>query len=222
MRGPVKTLCPKLDWAAYAEQFARVGREARVSAMREGDHAKELFLWALDYGKLTSHDPTQDLPDQLRDVDPKTYHFLQAAQLDGHVRFLKKVEGATDGWAQAVISPGWSIQHSFGHPWDFRVGKQYRLFIRAKATATERADGAAISVGIHVREGARSCARSIKLGEVNGAWQLFDIGLWRPTESGGIFYIATGQSGVKDVFLDCLWLVEAPATSRRLAVLSGP
>lgn len=137
-----------------------------------------------------------------------TYHFLQAAQLDGQVRFLKEAEGATDGWAQAVISPGWSIQHSFGYPWDFQVGKQYRMFIRAKATATERADGTAISVGIHVSDGSRTCAKSIKRDEVDGTWQVFDIGVWNPTEAGGIFYIARGRSGVEDVLLDSVWLVE--------------
>ena len=177
--------------------------------MREGDRAEELFRWAVDYGKLTSDDPARDLPDELRDLDPKTYHFLQAAQLDGQVRFLREVDGATDGWAQVVISPGWSIQHSFGYPWDFQVGKQYRMFIRAKATATERGDGTAISVGIHVREGTRTCARSIKFGEVDGTWQVLDIGPWNPTETGGIFYIARGRSGVQDVLLDCVWLVES-------------
>jgi hypothetical protein len=205
---PAKTLCPNLDWTAYTQQFAQVGCAAGVGAMREGDRAEELFRWAVDYGKLTSGDPTRDLPDELRDVDPQTYHFLQAAQLDGQVRFLKKVDGATDGWAQAVISPGWSIQHSFGHPWDFRVGKRYRMFVRAKATANKQGDGTAISVGIHVRKGSRTCARNIKLAEVDGTWQVFDIGPWTPTKAGGIFYIARGRSGVEDVLLDCLWLVE--------------
>jgi hypothetical protein len=208
MRGPVKKLCPDLNWAAYTAQFARIGRDAGVGAMREGDHAEPLFRWALDYGKLTSDDAARDLPDELSGVDPQTYHFLQAAQLDGQVRFLKEVDGATDGWAQAVVSPGWSIQHSFGYPWDFRVGQQYRLFIRAKATATEPDNGIAISCGIHVRHGSRTCGRNIKLEEVDGRWQVFDIGLWNPTEDGGIFYIARGRSGAEEVFLDCLWLVE--------------
>lgn len=100
--------------------------------MREGDHAEELFAWALDYGKLKQSDPNADLPPELKAADPRTYHFLQAAQLDGQVRFLKKTDGATDGWSQAVISPGWSIQHSFGHPWDFEVGKSYRMFKRGE------------------------------------------------------------------------------------------
>ena len=107
-----------------------------------------------------------------------------------------------------VISPGWSIQHSFGHPWDYQAGKQYRLFIRAKATATEPDNGIAISCGIHVRQGSRTCGRNIKLGEVDGRWQVFDIGPWNPTEDGGILYIARGRSGAEEVFLDCLWLVE--------------
>ena len=59
----------------------------------------------------------------------------------------------------------------------------------------------------HVREGFRTCGRNIKLGEVNGTWQIFDIGPWKPTKNGGMFYNARGRSGVKDVLLDCLWLV---------------
>ena len=82
------------------------------------------------------------------------------------------------------------------------------MFIRAKAKATASGDGTAISVGIHVANGSRTCARSIQLDEVNGTWQVFDIGPWTPTEAGGMFYIARGRSGVKDVLLDCVWLVE--------------
>jgi hypothetical protein len=206
---PVTKACPNLSWVTYTKQFASVGRAARVSTMREGDHAEELYQWALDYGKLKERDPKGDLPVELRDADPKTYHFLQSAQLDGQVRFLKKVDGATDGWAQAVISPGWSIQHKLGHPWDFQVGKQYRVFIRAKATA-QKAEGTAISTGIHVTSGPRTCGRDIKLSEVDGQWQTYDLGPWTPTENGGVFFICTGGEGVSDVYLDCLWLVEQP------------
>lgn len=207
---PVRRASPELSWPQYTEQFARVGREARISRVREGDHAEELFDWALDYGKLKGRDPEADLPAELSGADPTTYHFLQAAQLDGQVRFLKEVPGATDGWAQAVISPGWSIQHSFGHPWDFEVGKSYRMFIRARATAAEGGDGDAITVGIHTPDQPRTCSRRIKLGEVGGDWQVFDVGPWKPTERGGVFYIARGRAGVSDVCLDCLWLIETP------------
>jgi hypothetical protein len=85
------------------------------------------------------------------------------------------------------------------------------MFIRAKAKATAQGDGTAISVGIHVREASRTCARSIRLNDVDGTWQIFDIGRWNPTEAGGIFYIARDQSDVEDVLLDCVWLVETTA-----------
>jgi hypothetical protein len=205
---PVKQSCPDLSWTAYTEQFARVGREARISRVREGDHAVEMFEWALDYGTLQERDPMGDLPAELRIVDPASRHFLQAAQLDGQVRFLKRVPDATDGWAQEVVSTGWSIQHNFGHPWDFEVGKTYRLFIRAKATADDPSDEDAITVGIHNPDQPRTCSRRIKANEVTGDWQVFDIGPWAPTENGGTFYIARGRAGVRDVFLDCLWLRE--------------
>jgi len=210
---PASQACPDLSWVGYTEQFARVGREARISRVREGDHAEELFAWALDYGKIERRGPNGDLPPEIKDADPTTYHFLQSAQLDGQVRFLKKADGATDGWAQAVISPGWSIQHSFGHPWDFDVGKKYRMFARVKANAGQSTDEDAITVGIHNPDQPRTCSRRIKLNEVNGNWQVFDIGPWKPTKNGGVFYIARGRSGVSDVYLDCLWLIESPELS---------
>jgi hypothetical protein len=207
---PVSDACPHLSWTTYTEQFARVGREARISRVREGDHADELFDWALDYGKIKHHDPKGDLPPEIADADPAAYHFLQAAQLDGQVKFLRRVAGATDGWAQEVISPGWAIQHRFGHPWDFESGKSYRMFVRVKATAAEPTGEDAIAVGIHNPDQPRTCSRRIKLNEVHGDWQVFDIGPWRPIEKGGIFYIAKGRTGVRDAYLDCLWLIETP------------
>ncbi len=210
---PVSNACPDLSWTSYTEQFARVGRAARISRVREGDHAEELFAWAQDYGKSKQRDSKGDMPREIRDTEPTACHFLQAAQLDGQVRFLKKVDGATDGWAQAVISSGWSIQHSFGHPWDFKAGRSYRMFIRAKATAIQSTEQDAITVGIHNPDQPRTCSRRIKLNEVDGNWQVFDIGPWKPTENGGVFYIARGRTGVSDVYLDCLWLVGTSATS---------
>jgi hypothetical protein len=209
MWAPVKRKCPDLSWPEYTQQFARVGRQARISRVREGDHATELFDWALDYGKLKQRDPKGDLPDELRSVDATTVHFLQAAQLDGQVKFLRKTPGATDGWAQSVVSSGWSIQHSFGHPWDFRPGKSYRMFVRVKVTADQSDGDDALTVGIHNPDQPRTCSRRIKLNEVNGDWQVFDIGPWRPTEKGGVFYIARGRTGVGDAHLDCLWLAES-------------
>jgi hypothetical protein len=187
-----------------------VGREARISRVREGDHAEELFDWAVDYAQIKHRDPRGDLPPEIQSADPASFHFLQAAQLDGQVRFLKKVPGATDGWAQAVISPGWSIQHCFGGPWDFEVGKGYRMFVRVKATAVQPGDEDALTVGIHNPDQPRTCSRRIKLGEVTGDWQVFDVGPWKPTAAGGVFYIARGRRGVNDVYLDCLWLIETP------------
>ena len=65
-------------------------------------------------------------------------------------------------------------------------------------------------VGIHNPDQPRTCSRRIKLNEVNGDWQVFDVGPWKPTEKGGVFYIARGRAGVSEVYLDCLWLIESP------------
>ena len=84
------------------------------------------------------------------------------------------------------------------------------MFVRVKASATQASDGDAITVGIHNPDQPRTCSRRIKLNEVDGAWQVFDVGPWTPTERGGVFYIARGRAGVREVYLDCLWLVETP------------
>lgn len=189
-------------------EFAAFGRAARINRAAEGDHAAELFDWAQDYARRIEADPKSTLPAEVRKLPPKKVRFLQAAQLDRQVKFLQKAPGAGDGWVQRVISPGWSIVHKLGHPWDFKVGSKYRLFIRVKAAMAKPNDDTAITVGIHNPGRRRTCSRSIKANEVNGQWQVFDIGPWQPDKNGGAFYIARGRTNVKLVLLDCLWLAE--------------
>ena len=64
--------------------------------MADAEHPE---FYALRSGK---RDPKADLPAEINRADPTTHHFLQAAQLDGQVRFLEKVDG---DWQVFDIGP---------------------------------------------------------------------------------------------------------------------
>jgi hypothetical protein len=206
------SLTPGLTAAQVYTEFAEYGKAAGISRIAEGGSAAELFDWAADYGRLKAQDPKSDLPAELKDKDPATYRLLHAADLGERVTSLTKVAGATDGWALALAAPGRGVMYRFNAPWDFQEGKAYRLFIRAKATVGPEAGDAALTAGIQVPEPLpQTCRRTIKPQELNGQWQVFDVGPWKPTNEGGSFTISAGRSGITDAFIDCLWLAEAPA-----------
>jgi hypothetical protein len=204
---------PGVTLSQVCKEFAQYAKAAGIAAVREGDGAQLLYDWANDYAALKAADPKADLPAELKDADPNTYHFLHAAQMDSRVNSLKKVEGATDGWAMAVTSPGWVIQHSLGSAWDFSAEKSYRVLVRAKATMPADATDTALSVGVYCKPPLKGATKNLKAGDVNGKWQTYDLGVWKPTKDGGTFYVATGKAGVKDAYLDCLWLIETPETA---------
>ena len=215
---PAKKLVPELDFAAVAEQFARVGRENGIKRAAEGDHAIELYDWAVDYAKVMEGGE-DGLPSELRAADPGTYTFLQAAQFDKQVKFLTRAEGATDGWAQRIVTHGWSITNGFAAGKDFTVGKSYKLFIRLKGEIQEVAIGKAITCGIHNPGRPRTCSRAIGVEAMDGKWHTFEIGPWRPDKNGGAFYISFHPSNsgnfrnengeLLPALLDCIWLIEA-------------
>ena len=218
--GPTKKLNPALNWTQVAEQFGRVGRQSGIKRVAEGDHAVELYDWALDYAKVMETGPSADLPAELKEVEASKYTFLQAAQLDRQVKFLARAEGATDGWAQRIVTHGWSITNGFAAGKDFTVGKEYRMFIRLKGSIRKGATGEAVTCGIHNPGRRRTCARSIEGEALDGRWHTFDIGPWKPDENGGAFYISFHPSNSKNfrnekgellpVLLDCVWLIEVP------------
>jgi len=88
----------------------------------------------------------------LKRVNPSRFRFIQAAQFTGQMRFLQRSAGATDGWAQKVISHGWSIQHRLRPPYDYNPGKRYTLYVRVRAKATDPTqDGLAMQTGFYVK-----------------------------------------------------------------------
>jgi hypothetical protein len=216
----VKKARPDADWQAYCKRMVATGQEAAISRTGEGDRAAPMYEWLLDYGKRRKTDPAADLPAELREVDPDSFHFLQAAQFTGQMRFLEKAEGATDGWAQNVISHGWSIQHILAPPFDYEPGKEYTLYVRARATAQDTtADGIAMQAGFHVkpRGGARG---GLPLAQADGRWHTLEIGTFEGPPQGGNFFVCLDtktKSGVSNAQIDCLWLVEHETTDKILS-----
>jgi hypothetical protein len=203
---------PGLTLGEVFKNFAEYAKSGGITRESEGGNITPLLEWATEYGAKKTADPAFDLPDEVKKVaDGRNVYLLQAAQFDQSAKFLQKAEGASDGWAQKIPGVGWSITHRLTPPWGVQEGKQYRVFIRAKATAGAEAKDVAISTGIHTAPQPRTCGRSIKPSEVNGQWQVYDIGPWTPTKDGGAFFIATGGAGISEAYIDCLWLVETGA-----------
>ena len=214
---------PDMTWSGICKTFSSIGRAAGISRVREGDHATELFDWADDMAKRGGTFPQSVLPPELKDADLSKVRLIQAAQFDGQVKFMTRVEGASDGWAQRVVTHGWSIQNRFQAPKDFTPGKSYRVYVRVMGKANEGATGKAMGWGIHYPKLKRVSAGA-SAAQMNGQWQTIEMGPWKPTEVGGSFYIAwnpnatkTGMFTVKDAsgkklppecYVDCLWLVE--------------
>lgn len=210
---------PDLTMAEIGKNLAEYAKAAGVNRVAEGDTAEALFQWAADYGPKKTADPAFDLPPEVRKLDGAKVYFLQAAQLDEMVKYLQKADGASDGWAQKLPNSKWSVTRQLNPPWGVREGRTYRLFIRAKATADANAGREAISACISTPPLPLTCHRVIRPAEVNGQWQVYDIGPWKAGKEGGRFLAFAGP-GIREAYLDCLWLVEtgdAPAATTKPA-----
>lgn len=221
----VQKAIPDADWSKVCVGFARIGRAAGISRVAEGDGATQLFDWADDVAKKTSAADT--LPAELKEAKAGTFIFIDTAQFDQQVRFLTKVDGATDGWAQRISGHGWSITNELLPSADFTVGKTYKFYVRVMGKAKAGATGKALQCGIHnPKEKRVSVVVDDKL--MDGQWHTVEVGTWTPAASGGSVYVcwdpnatATGMFVEKgpdgknlppQSFIDCLWLVEQPAS----------
>lgn len=210
-------------------KFARIGRAAGISRVAEGDSASQLFDWADGVRQALLRDRAVGLPAELSQAKPGTYTIIGAAQFDQQVRFLTKVEGATDGWAQRISGHGWSITNELLPPTDFTVGKTYKVFIRIMGKAKPEATGPAIQCGIHHPKQKRvSVTVDDKL--MDGQWHTVEVGTWTPAEVGGAVYVCWDPNATKtgmfihqgpdgkdlpaQSYIDCLWLVEQPAAAK--------
>jgi hypothetical protein len=180
-----------------------------VALIGEGDSARFLYDWATDYSRLVADDPRGDLPPEFTEADAIATHFLQAAQFTGQMRFLVKADGATDGWAQNVISHGWSIQHRLAPPHDYQVGKRYTLYVRVRATAMNKAvKGDALRAGYYVRNGSGTRG-GLPISQADGRWRTLNLGEFEGAAEGGSFFICLDtatKNSVSDAQIDCMWI----------------
>ena len=225
---PAKKLCPELSLIQTAEQFARIGREGGIKCLAENDEAEQLYQWAIDYARIKDKDPKGDLPAELKDMDPAKYTLVHAAQFDQKVKFLKKAEGAADGWAMQLTTFGWLVTNELGAGKEFTPGKRYKLFMRVRGTIKEGATGPAVEAGVYTAGKPRACSTSVDAKLMDGRWQTVEVGTWSPDESGGLFFAVLSQKNIQNfkvkkptaadgtegqeeflpVFIDGLWLVE--------------
>ena len=215
---------PALAWPGVCKDFSRIGRAAGITRVAEGDHAVELFEWADDMAERPGQFPGNGMPAEVRNLEPEKVTFIQAAQFDKQVKFLTRAEGASDGWAQRVLTHGWSITDNLLPPRDCTVGKTYRVYVRVMGKANEGAWGAAMLCGIHHPDRKR-VSTSMDAALMDGTWQTVEVGTWEATEVGGSFYMAWHPNATKtsmfrpgngpdgkplppESYIDCLWLVE--------------
>lgn len=206
-------LCPGLTWEKLVAQFTRVGRANKISQFAEGDPGDALYQWSEAYARLMAKGGSADLPAELKGAAPGSFRYFHAAQMDQQVRFLHKVPGASDGWAQQVVTYGWAIQHKLAAPFDFTPGKTYRLFVRAQGKSAPGTTGGALEVGIYVPQGPR-CSRKLRAEELSGEWRTYEIGTWKAPAEGGTLYLCLDMQNEKqlsDVFFDGFWLQEVGA-----------
>ncbi|MCP4783128.1 MAG: DUF4838 domain-containing protein [Fuerstiella sp.] len=205
----VQHALPDANFAAYCETFAHTARNAQVTLIGEGDPARFLYDWAVDYAGLLADDPGADLPTNLKEADLSTVHFLQAAQFTGQMRFLVKADGATDGWAQKVISHGWSIQHRLAPPYDYQASRRYNLYVRVRATAEQKATkGYALRAGVHVKKGGGTRG-GLPMAQADGQWHTLNLGEFKGPAEGGGFFICLDTATkdfVSDAQVDCMWI----------------
>ncbi len=205
----VKRARPDIDWKSYCEALVATGRQAGIIQVAERDSARFFYEWLLDYGAQKNADWQADLPIELQHTDPATFRFVQAAQFTGQMRFLQKSDGATDSWAQKVLSHGWSIQHRLGPPYDYVPGKRYTLYVRVRATATDPTlDALALQVGFYVK-GSPGARGGLTMAAADGTWKIVNCGEFTAPEGGGSFFVCLNsktKDRVSNAEIDALWI----------------
>jgi hypothetical protein len=205
----VKRARPNVNWKTYCETLVATGQQAGIIQVAERDSARFFYEWLLDYGAQKKHNWQADLPIELKHADPTTFRFVQAAQFTGQMRFLQKSSGATDGWAQKVISHGWSIQHRLGPPYDYIPGKRYTLYVRVRAIATDPTrDGLALQTGFYVK-GSPGARGGLTMAAADGTWKTLNCGEFTAPAEGGSFFVCLDSKTkalVRNAEIDALWI----------------
>jgi len=213
---------PDADPADYARQFSETVSTAGIRDVADHATSEQFIKWAAHYGEIMAKDPRGDLPDELKDADMDKVRLFQAAQWDSHMRYLRENPEATDGWTFRVYLPAWVHQHFIRAPFDYTVGKTYDVYARVRARVVKKLnpDDVVFNVGIFIKDGKdKPCCADITAGQVDGTFQTYHVGEFAGEEhtelirvhNDGIIWIALDSGTyrkVKDVELDCVWLVE--------------
>ena len=162
--------------------------------------------WLQDYAALVANNGgKQPLPPELKGVDPKTYKLTQACQMDSRSRWWQKSEGASDGWACKVPTPGWTVLHYLMLGEDFLAGRKYEIYVRVKPGKLLAKTGNAFVIGdfknqIH----SYSPQPDWDVARFKGdGWQVVKIGQVKDTDT---LYFAANPSVMSEYELDCYWL----------------
>jgi len=197
---------PDADWKSYASGFADTAREAVCNDLGENLPAKNFLEWADEYGARRSAKPNSDLPPSLQGADLSKIRLIQAASFDTSTTSMKASATATDGWVQQVTTSGWSIQHRMAPPFDFTPGKQYKLFVRARATFPEATPGTLLHAGFHPRPRGK-----IDASQLTSEFQDIEVATFIAGAEPMSFYTCLDKQTsevVSDVEVDCIWLLE--------------
>ena len=195
---------PGANWKEYADRFVETAREAGCNDLGENLPAKNFLAWAEEYGARRSADMDSDLPPSLKGKDLGRIRLIQSASFDTSTKSMKHSATATDGWVQYVTTPGWAIQHRMAPPFDFTPGKQYKLFIRARATFPEGTTGTILHAGFHPRPRGQ-----IKASQLSSDFRDIEVASFTAGAEHLNFYTCLDKQTAKevsDVEVDCIWL----------------
>ena len=201
----------KLDPLALARQFAQTIKEWQINYVADPETAVPFTAWVQDYAQLIVEKRGKVVPPELENAHPSAYRLIHACQMDMQSHNWQELPGSSDGWA--LVLPK-NQRMNYWHPSayeDYTPGQTYRVFARVRA-APPTAKGAALYVGVYGKNVAEpwKFRRSVKTEEIKpDEWQTFEICTRKFAPGDNITMVC--ESGCPEAYLDCLWLVEAPA-----------
>ena len=196
----------KLNLADISANLERVVADYRIKCITDPDPVRPWLDWLKQYAGLLAEKGSV-VPPELADAAPGSYRLVQACQMDGYPEWWKATEGASDGWAVHVPKPRWHTKYYLSKWDDFRPGKQYKLYVRAKGDLKPDAQGEVEvwEFGVYPK-GKTLQVKADQLSD--GKWRVFELGPWKAVE-GQYFWTALRRNpGAKSVAIDCLWLEE--------------
>ncbi len=195
-----------IDFPALSAEFERTVEEYGIDKINDPAPIGPWLHWLEQYAAMTE---AQGLvvPPELADEDPADFRLIQACQMDARAGWWAPSEGASDGWAVHVPGRGWHTNTRFNTWNDITPGKQYKLYVRARARMEAGPEGEVWQFGVYPR------GRTVNIQADalrDGKWHVFETPAWDARE-GQYFWTALmpDADGVEAVEVDCIWLREA-------------